>query len=92
MSKQKKATVSIYSIDRQPSTAVEYITASDMEILGEIPLKTEDLTGGANRTVVFSMSFGRTEILVEGYDALSKEKEEIALDFFCETKQHTFDG
>ena len=80
---QTVITASFYSLNRKPQKPVEYVDAPDFEKLGTIRLTTPGSSDASTREVIMSMSFGRTEILVEGYDTTSKNKVETAIDFLC---------
>ncbi|KAJ8297693.1 hypothetical protein KUTeg_024224, partial [Tegillarca granosa] len=66
-----KMSVKIYRSRRKNPI---YVTDQDCSYLGRMVVDMPDTRGGLNRTVVVSITFGETEIMVEGLDKSSNKK------------------
>ena len=81
LSQQTELKISLYSMNRKPrKDKVEYTDDKDVARLGDIAILTPDLTGGSDRKVVVSMSFGQTEITVEAFDKTSGQRVKAIVD------------
>lgn len=72
-----KMSVKIY---RSTSKNPRYVTDKDCLYLGRMVVDMPNTRGGLNRTVVVSMTFGETELMVEGLDKTSNKKVHVSLD------------